>query len=156
MHVLFPGSFDPPHLGHADLIARSARLFTRLTVAIATNPDKKSFLPLARRLDLLRALAAPHANVDIASYDGATAAFARARGCVALLRGLRDGRDLTYEAGMAAVNREAGGVDTVFLVTAPAVSHLSSQLVRSAIAAGMPVDALVPPAVAAALNRGGA
>ncbi|MBA3846921.1 MAG: adenylyltransferase/cytidyltransferase family protein, partial [Planctomycetes bacterium] len=81
MHVLFPGSFDPPHLGHADLIARAASLFTRLTVAVAINPDKKPFLPLARRLDLLRAIVAPHANVDVASYDGSTAAFARGRGC---------------------------------------------------------------------------
>ena len=154
MRLLFPGSFDPPHLGHVELIRRAAALADELLVAIAVNPAKQPFLPIERRLALLREVLAGIPRVDVVSYEGQTAAFARARGCAGLVRGIRDGADLGYEHGIATVNREAGGVDTLFLLPAPAVSHLSSALVRTAAAAGMPIGGLVPPAVAAALRAG--
>ena len=80
-------------------------------------------------------------------------AFALARGCHALLRGIRDGADLGYERGMASINRDAGGIDTLFMVPAPAVAHLSSALVRTALTAGLGFEALVPAVVAAGLRR---
>jgi pantetheine-phosphate adenylyltransferase len=151
MHVLFPGSFDPPHLGHFDLVVRAAGLFERVTVGLGGNPEKKAFMPVERRLALLRSMVAGLGNVEVLAYEGQTAAFALKLGCQALLRGVRDGADLAYEHGMAAVNRDSGRIDTVFLLPAPAVSHISAALVRTALGAGLRVDNLLHPAVAAAL-----
>lgn len=150
MHLLYPGSFDPPHLGHLDLIARGAALAGRLTVAVAENPDKRPLLPADARLDLLRRLSAGMPRVEIAGYRGATLAFARAQGATALLRGLRTAADLDHERGMAEVHRRHG-LDTVLLLAAGPHAHLSSSLVRAAAAAGLPLDDLVPPEVALAL-----
>lgn len=148
---LFAGSFDPPHLGHLDLIRRAAGLCDRLIVAVADNPEKRGGAA-APRIDLLRTACAGLANVEVTAFGGATVAYARSRGCCALLRGLRNGADLEHERGMAEVNRRFG-LDTVLLATSSATSHLSSRLVRAVAAAGLPVSGLVPPAVARALRR---
>jgi len=148
MIALYPGSFDPPHRGHLDLIGRAAGLCQHLVVGIALNPDKRPFATVERRLAWLRADCAAWSNVEVASYAGATVAFARSRGCGVLVRGLRHGVDLEAERGQAAVNREPGGLDTLFLITSSACCHISSDLVRKALAAGLPITGLVSPRVA--------
>jgi pantetheine-phosphate adenylyltransferase len=145
--ALYPGSFDPPHRGHADLIARAAAIFPGLVVAVAVHPDKAAAFPLATRLAWLRDIAADHPGVTVDSYAGATVRYARSRGIGVLVRGLRSAADQLAETGMAVVNR-SHGIDTVFLITDPALAHLSSSLVRSARAAGLPIADLVPAAVA--------
>ena len=155
MRLLFPGSFDPPHLGHLDVVQRAASLARaaggELLVAIADNPDKSSFLPLDRRVMLLQALFDHDPTVSVVTYRGATVLFARENRVTALVRGLRNPLDFEHEKSMAEVNR-AHGVDTVFLVTAGVHAHLSSHLVRSARAAGLPLDDLVPPQVVEVLT----
>lgn len=151
MIVLYPGSFDPPHLGHLDLIRRAAQHVERLIVGVAENPAKRPLLPVAERLALLREACAPLASVEVVAYAGATAAYARARGATALLRGLRHGLDLEQERGVATWNRVAGGLETWFLLGDGAHAHLSSSLVREALAAGMPIEGLVDARTAARL-----
>ncbi len=151
MIALYPGSFDPPHLGHLDLIRRAALVVDRLVVAVAVNPHKAPFLPIDQRLDLLRGLTVGLANVSVDRYQGATIAYARTHGIGVLLRGVRTGQDLEQERALAIVNRSLGGVETLLLPAAAETVHLSGRLVREALAAGLAVDALVPPAVAAAL-----
>lgn len=154
MRLLYPGSFDPPHLGHLDLILRGAALAEHLTVAVAENPDKRPVLPVAVRVDLLRRLCTGRANIAVASYRGATLHFARACGATALLRGLRHAGDLEHERGMAETHRRLG-LETVLLAAAGEHVHLSSSLARSAAAAGLPLAGLVPDEVAAALGGAG-
>ncbi len=149
MHLLFPGSFDPPHLGHLDLIRRAAAL-GRLTVAVAVHPDKSGLLPVPQRVALLRELTADLPGVEVASYTGATVTFARSIGATVLMRGLRHGQDLEAERPLAVINR-GFGFDTLFLCTDPAFLHVSSSTVRAARSAGLSIDGLVPPAVRAAL-----
>ncbi len=151
MIVLYPGSFDPPHLGHLDIIRRAAAMFDRLVVAVAVNPNKPPFLGIDQRLELLRGLVAGFGNVTVDRYQGATIVYAEAHGIRVLLRGVRSGQDLEQERALAIVNRSLGGVETLLLPAAAETVHLSGRLVREALAAGLAVDALVPPAVAAAL-----
>jgi pantetheine-phosphate adenylyltransferase len=150
MDLLYPGSFDPPHLGHLDLVARGAAMAGRLVVAVAEHPGKRGWLPVERRLELLRACCAHLPQVEVAAYRGATLRFAREHGLHALLRGIRSAADLDHERAMAEHHRTLG-LDTILLLAPGALAHLSSSFVRQVHAAGLPVDALVPPAVAAAL-----
>lgn len=149
--ALYPGSFDPPHLGHLDLIRRAAAQVDRLVVGVALNPDKQPLLSAEQRVALLTTLTRELPNVTAIAYQGATVAFAKAQKCTVLLRGLRNAADLDAEFGMAQVNR-ANGLDTLFLVADAAHQHLSSRLVKLVATAGLPLDALVPPAVLAVLS----
>lgn len=148
--ALYPGSFDPPHLGHLDLIRRAAAQVDHLVIGVALNPDKQPLLSPDQRVALLAALTRELGNVSAIAYHGATVSFAKAQGCTVLIRGLRNAADLDAESGMAQINR-ANGCDTLFLVADAAHQHLSSRLVKVVAAAGLPLDALVPSAVLAAL-----
>jgi pantetheine-phosphate adenylyltransferase len=149
--ALYPGSFDPPHLGHLDLIRRAAAQVDHLVVGVALNPDKQPLLSAERRVALLSELTRDLGKVSAVAYTGPTVTFAKAQGCTVLVRGLRNAADLDAEFGMAQVNR-ANGLDTLFLVSDAAHQHLSSRLVKLVANAGLPLDALVPRAVLAALT----
>ena len=153
-HVLFPGTFDPPTLGHLDLVARAAKLFERVTVGLAVNTAKRALLGVDERFALLQACTAGLPNVTVARVDGLVVDACRKLGADAILRGLRTGGDLDFEAQMARTNRVlAPGIDTVFLASSAGVAHVSSTLVREIVTLGGDCSALVPPPVAAALAR---
>ncbi len=152
MRLLYPGSFDPLHLGHLDLIRRGAALADELVVAVGVNPDKRPLLPAERRVSLLREETTTLRGVTVASYDGATIAYARTIGAHALLRGVRNTGDLELEETMAAIHR-ANGMETIFLMTDGALAHVSGRAVRLALSAGLPLDGMVPRAVALALQH---
>ncbi len=152
MKALYPGSFDPPHLGHLELIRRAAALVDELVVGIAVNPDKAPYLAIEQRLALLRADCATLRNVSVVSYQGATVQAARALGAGALLRGLRNANDLEAEQAMAMVNR-ANGFETLLLLSSSEHLHISSRLVRLTADAGLDLTGLVGPRVAAALQK---
>ena len=153
-HVLFPGTFDPPTLGHLDIVERAARLFARVTVGIADHASKKALFEVEERVALMGECVAGRPNVAVVRVEGLVVAATRTLGADALLRGLRSGSDFDYEAQMARTNRVIGGaVDTIFLASSPAVAHVSSTLVRQIAALGGDCTPLVPPPVAAALAR---
>jgi pantetheine-phosphate adenylyltransferase len=147
MKALYPGRFDPPHLGHLDLIRRAAKLADELVVGVVTEPGKPAFLPAPRRVALLHAACAGLTNVSVVAYRGATVAFARKHGVTVLVRGLRGAADLEAERVMAEVNR-ANGFDTLFLASAVQHIHLSSSMVRRVVELGLPLTGLVPAGVA--------
>ncbi|HEU4570381.1 MAG TPA: pantetheine-phosphate adenylyltransferase [Gemmatimonadales bacterium] len=152
--AIYPGSFDPPTKGHEDLIRRSLALCDRLIVAVAVNSQKQPLFTTAERLELLTAIAAGDPRIEVTSFEGLLADFARARGAGMVVRGLRAVSDFEYEFQMALMNRQLnGGLETVFLVPAVDMTYLSSSLVREVARHGGNVAAQVNPAVAAALAR---
>lgn len=152
MKALYPGSFDPPHLGHLDVIRRAARVCEHLVVGIAANPEKKPYLPAMSRAEIIRAECAAVRNVEVVQYGGATVHWARQNGIAALVRGLRGPADLEAEAAMAAVNRSQG-FETLFLACDPALAHISSRLIRQVLSAGLPTEGLIPARVVDAIRR---
>ncbi len=151
MHIgVFPGSFDPITIGHEDLVRRALPLFDKLVVAVGVNTGKKYLFDLEQRLAWLRAVFADEPKVEIAFYEGLTANFCTRIGARYILRGLRNSSDFEYEKTISQLNTSlAGKVDTLFLISRPAYSHISSSIVRELIRVGAleEVRAFVPKAV---------
>lgn len=150
--ALYPGSFDPVHLGHFSVIERAAAIFERVVVAVVGNPDKPSgMFDIATRIELIRAATAHMETVSCVGHHGLTVEAARLIDNPIIVRtGHKDASD---EWSMLAMNQLMTGVRTSFVPPDPAVTHLSSSLVRELLASGRVTDAcrLVPPAVAVAL-----
>lgn len=154
--AVFPGTFDPPTLGHLDVIRRGHKLFDNLIVAIGRNPDKSELFPIAQRLKLIRKLVADLPTVSVEAYEGLTVELVRQRDAVAILRGLRNMTDLQYEFQLALTNRAVADVDTVFIMTNERFAFTSSSLIRQIAALGGNLDnlgTLLPPEVIAELRE---
>jgi pantetheine-phosphate adenylyltransferase len=148
----FAGSFDPPTLGHLDLVARARAVVDKLVVGVGVNLDKTPWLPLEERLALLAELLP--SDVTVLSFDGLAVDAARRAGATLLLRGVRGEADLAQELPMALANRRlAPALETVLLVGSPDVAHVSSRLVREVARSGGDVSPFVPPLVAQRLMQ---
>jgi pantetheine-phosphate adenylyltransferase len=155
--AICPGSFDPLTNGHVDVIARSAKLFDRLIVAVVANPSKQAWLSVGERVDMARevvaALPGSHA-IEVVTFDGLLADYVRARGATAVVRGVRTVSEFADESQMALMNRHlVPDLETLFLVASPSVGHISSRLVREVAMLGGSLDGLVPGEVARRLAR---
>ena len=155
--AVFPGTFDPMTLGHLDIVERGARLFDELVVAVGENPQKTSVLGQGLREKIVREAVSRLPNVRVESYTGLTVDFVRKLGGAAILRGLRNAGDVHFEFAVAATNRAAGGVETVFIMTSPQYAFTSSSLIRQVMQQGGDVSTLVPAQALAYLQelRGG-
>ncbi|MEX2155278.1 MAG: pantetheine-phosphate adenylyltransferase [Gemmatimonadales bacterium] len=151
--AVYPGSFDPVTKGHEDLIRRSLEFVDQLIVAVAVNTSKQPLFSLEERVALIRQ-AVPDKRVDVQSFEGLLAEFAKRVGAKVIIRGLRAVSDFEYEFQMALMNRNlAPEIETVFLVPAFDLTYLSSSLVREVARFGGDVSQLVHPAVQQALKR---
>lgn len=143
-----PGSFDPLHKGHVEVIARAANLFDEVIVAVSDNPRKAYRFSTAERIEMAEATVASLAGVSVrAMGPGLLAEFCVEVGANAVVKGLRNGTDLEYEAPMAAMNRHLTGVETVFLPADAHYVHLSSSLIKEVHGLGGDVADFVPTAV---------
>lgn len=151
--AIFPGSFDPPTLGHAEIVGRATALFDEVIIAIGTNSAKSTFFSLEERLAMLRLIFEHMPSVRVVAYEGLTVDFAKTEGAHFLLRGLRTGQDLDYERPIALINRHMDAqLETIFLITSGAHSHISSTLVREVIRYGRDAAGLVPDAILAMIK----
>jgi pantetheine-phosphate adenylyltransferase len=152
--ALYTGSFDPPTLGHLDVIRHACRLVDRLVIAIGVHASKAPMFSAEERADMLRAVCGPVAagegtSFEVTTFDGLAIEAARRAGATIIVRGIRDGTDLDYEMQMAAMNETmAPEVQTIFLPASPAVRPITATLVRQIAGMGGDASAFVPPAVA--------
>ncbi len=129
--AIFPGSFDPFTLGHADIVERGLRLFDHITIAVGINEQKSGWIPVEERVRALRELYKDEPRVSVESYNGLTIDFAHEQGARFILRGLRTHKDYEYELGMADVNRKLDAhIETVVLFTEADLANISSSVVR--------------------------
>lgn len=152
--AIYPGVFDPVHLGHVDIIQRCSRIFDRLIVGVGINPDKQPFFSLEERVRLLQIVCRPYPNVEIKPFTGLAVRFVRELGAGIMVRGLRTLSDMEYEFTMSLMNLNLDpGIETVFLMAKEEFSHLSSSLVRQIATLEGDLGKFLPPDVNAALKR---
>jgi pantetheine-phosphate adenylyltransferase len=151
--AVYPGSFDPITKGHEDLIQRSLEFVDQLIVAVAVNVSKQPLFSLDERVALIKQ-AVPDNRVEVQSFEGLLAEFAKKVGASVIIRGLRAVSDFEYEFQMALMNRNlAPKIETVFLVPAFDLTFVSSSLVREVARFGGDVSQLVDRTVQQALKR---
>lgn len=152
--AIYPGTFDPPTLGHLDVIERGARLFDTVVVAALVNSEKQPLFSLDERLRLLRGETRKLANVEVVAFEGLVTRLAQRRRAGWILRGLRGEADLAGELPMAHSNRVCGGtlIETVFLPTRPELGFVASRLVREIARGGGDLEPFVSAQVAKALR----
>jgi pantetheine-phosphate adenylyltransferase len=143
--AICPGSFDPVTNGHLDLIERAAKIFDKLIVSVLRNQEKEPLFDLEERLEMLRVVMRPYANVEVDSFAGLLMEYARQKQARVILRGIRAVSDYEYELQMALMNRKLEPqVETVFMLPGEAYSYLSSRLVREVARLGGSLKGLVP------------
>lgn len=142
--ALFPGSFDPFTIGHADIIGRALPLFDEIIIAIGTNIHKQGNDAMGQRVKHIEALYRDEPRIRVVTYNDLTVDLAKREEANFILRGIRSVRDFEYERDIAATNRQLAGLETVFIFSDPRYAHISSTLVRELQAFGHDTAALMP------------
>lgn len=154
MHTaIYPGSFDPITRGHVDIIERAARLSDTLLVVVMKNVRKQGMFSVEERMELIKTACAHIPNVQVSAFEGLLIKCVQTYGAQAVVRGLRSPADFEYELQMAQLNRRlCPACETIFMMTAPELSCISSSAVRELAAFGGDTRALVPDAIAEQVN----
>ena len=144
--ALYAGSFDPVTNGHINIIERAAAMYDSLTVAVVVNPQKTGFFTVDERAEMLREVTKNIANVRIDRFKGLLADYVNENGFTAVVRGLRDTADFLNEFQMAQMNAHlfTGDTETVFLMTDPKYSYISSSIIKEVASLGGSVEGLIP------------
>lgn len=149
--AVYPGTFDPVTKGHEALVIRALPLFDKIIVAIGVNADKKTAFTLEQRMEWLNKVFAPYKKVEIKHFSGLTIEFCRKESAGFILRGLRSGTDFEFERNIAQANAAlAPEVETVFMISEPGLSGISSSIVRDVYRNGgdatlfLPADIYLP------------
>ena len=152
--VLYPGSFDPIHNGHVEIVETAAKLFDRVVVAAVRNPQKgEPLFSLEDRQDLIREATAHLGNVEVTMFSALVVDLAREVGANFIVKGLRAVSDFESELQMAQMNRRISGVDTLFIPTTSGNSFLASRLIREVARFGGNIESMVPVCVATLLKE---
>ncbi|PVY42394.1 pantetheine-phosphate adenylyltransferase [Pontibacter virosus] len=143
--AIFPGSFDPFTNGHLDVVLRGSKMFDEIIIAIGNNSSKQRYIPVDKMVEVINGVFKDQPNIQAQPYKGLTAEFAREVGATFLLRGLRNTTDFEYENTIAQANRHINPeLETVFLITSPALAAISSTIIREIHRFGGNVDDFIP------------
>jgi pantetheine-phosphate adenylyltransferase len=150
--VVCPGSFDPIHNGHLDIIGRASKLFDEVLVAVGKNASKNGLFTAEERIDLIRTVTSEYGNVRVEAFEGLLVDFCAKHGARAMVKGLRAVSDYEYELQMSQMNHRLSSVETLFVASNPLYSYQSSSLIKEVAAHGGDLSGLVPDQVLRALT----
>lgn len=143
--AVYPGSFDPIHNGHLDIIQRMIPGWDEVVVAVLNNEKKKPLFSVAERMEMIREAVADHPTCRVESFSGLLVDFMDHLGARVVVRGLRAVSDFEAEFQMALMNRRLNpGVETLFMTPREDYSYLSSRLIKEVFSLGGDLDGLVP------------
>ena len=152
--AIYPGSFDPVTLGHLDIIRRASGLFDRLIVAVMHNQNKKPMFSVEERMEMLRRTTADLPNVEIESFGGLLADYAKRVGACVVVKGLRAVSDFEQEVQMAVINRKLNPkLETMFLASSEKYTYLSSTIVKEMARYGANLADFVPREIVNDVNQ---
>ncbi|MCM1153033.1 MAG: pantetheine-phosphate adenylyltransferase [Muribaculum sp.] len=143
--AIFPGSFNPFTIGHADIVERALRLFGKVIIAIGYNEHKRGATEnLQTRINAIKDIYRDSDRVLVATYSGLTADFARQSGASVIVRGIRSAADFDYEKTLADVNADISDIETIFLPCKPSLAFISSSMVRELSHNGYDINRFLP------------
>ncbi len=152
--AIYPGTFDPITLGHVDVVMRGLKLFDRIVIGVADNPNKGPMFDVAERYAMVSETFSAESSVHVARFSGLLVDLAHDHQAHAILRGLRAASDFEYEFQMATMNRRLdAAIETVFVMAREDYTFVSSRFIREISTMGGDVSALVPEPVLSRLNR---
>ena len=143
--AIFPGSFAPFSIGHQSIVDRALPLFDKIIIAIGINSEKNQYFSIEERLEWITVVYSINPKIEIKQYEGLTVDFCKKEKANYILRGLRDSNDFKFEKNIAQMNKELNAnIETIFILTPPELSHISSSLIRDIIKNGGDVKKFVP------------
>ncbi len=149
MIAMLPGSFDPPTLGHIDIIERSAKMYEKLYVVVSSNIQKNPLFTAQERKDMLQEILKKHQNIEVVIYDGLVVDFARKHKITIMIRGVRALVDFGYEFELAMTNKQLyDELEVLFMPTSPNYFLLRSSAIKELAFYGADIETMVPPIVA--------
>jgi len=128
--AVFAGTFDPFTLGHQDIVNRALHVFDKIIIAIGVNEEKTPIFSLNERIKIINRLFFNNDKITIDTFTGLTGEFCKINNAQFLIRGMRNAVDFQYESDLAQANKELFDLETIFFITTPTLSHISSTLVR--------------------------
>lgn len=152
--AVFPGSFDPPTLGHLGVVERAAALVDRVVIAVATNTSKTPLFSVDERVRLWRESVEGLTGVEVVRCPGLVVDFAAHVGADVIVKGVRGAADVDSELAQADLNERLGGIPTVFIPPAAGMAGVSSSMIKEVARLGGDVSPFVPAPVARALAQG--
>ena len=143
--AIFPGSFSPFTIGHQSVIDRALPLFDKIVISIGINSEKPQYFSIDKRMQWIKDVYNNNPKIDVKKYKGLTVDFCKKENANYILRGLRDSHDFKFEKNIAHMNKELNpNIETIFIITPPKISHISSSIIRDIIKNGGDVSKFIP------------
>ena len=143
--AIFPGSFSPFTVGHQSVVDRALSLFDKIIISIGINSEKNQYFSIEERLQWIKDVYGNNPKIEIKFYEGLTVDFCKKENANYILRGLRDSHDFKFEKGIAQMNKDLNNeIETIFIITPPEISHISSSIIRDIIKNGGDVSKFIP------------
>ena len=143
--AIFPGSFSPFTIGHQSIVDRALPLFDKIVISIGINSEKHQYFSIDKRMQWIKDVYNNNPKIDVKQYKGLTVDFCKKENANYILRGLRDSHDFKFEKNIAHMNKELNpNIETIFIITLPKISHISSSIIRDIIKNGGDVSKFIP------------
>jgi pantetheine-phosphate adenylyltransferase len=143
--AVFPGSFSPFTLGHKAVVDSALTLFDKVIIAVGNNPEKNQYFSIEERMQWIESVYDNNQKIEIKRYEGLTVDFCKKENANYIIRGLRDSHDFKFEKNIAQMNKKLNpDIETIFIITPPELSHISSTILRDIIKNGGDISAFIP------------